>query len=42
MAVISKYTCAKLFSKVGNSCETFARFSTVAGEMGSADALSDG
>lgn len=41
MAVISKYTRAKLFSKVGNACETFARFSTVAGEMGSADTARD-
>lgn len=38
---ISKYSCAKIFSKVGNSCETFARFSTVAGELGSADTARD-
>jgi len=38
---ISKYTRAKLFSKVGNSCELFARFSTVAGELGSADTARD-
>ncbi len=38
---ISKYTCAKLFSKAGNSCETFVRFSTVAGELGSADTVRD-
>jgi len=38
---ISKYTRAKLFSKVGNTCETFARFSTVAGEQGSADTARD-
>lgn len=38
---ISAYTCAQLFSKVGNSCETFARFSTVAGELGSADTARD-
>jgi len=38
---ISNYTCAKLFSKVGNSCETFTRFSTVAGELGSADTVRD-
>jgi catalase len=38
---ISRYTCAKIFSKVGNSCETFARFSTVAGELGSADTARD-
>ncbi len=38
---ISGYTCAKLFSKVGNQCEAFARFSTVAGELGSADTVRD-
>lgn len=38
---LSRYTCAKLFAKVGNSCEMFARFSTVAGEMGSADTARD-
>ncbi|MDR3476492.1 MAG: catalase [Gammaproteobacteria bacterium] len=38
---ISKYTCAKIFSKVGNTCEAFVRFSTVAGEMGSADTARD-
>jgi len=38
---ISKYSCAKLFSQVGNSCETFVRFSTVAGELGSADTVRD-
>jgi catalase len=38
---VSKYTCAKIFSRVGNSCETFARFSTVAGELGSADTARD-
>jgi len=38
---ISRYTRAKLFSKVGNVCEMFARFSTVAGEMGSADTARD-
>ncbi|SFI43220.1 catalase [Halpernia frigidisoli] len=38
---ISKYTKAKLFSKVGNSCKMFARFSTVAGEKGSADTERD-
>ncbi|MFA5713817.1 MAG: catalase [Bacteroidales bacterium] len=38
---ITKYTKAKLFSKVGNSCEIFARFSTVAGERGAADAERD-
>ncbi len=40
-ADISKYTCAKLFSKVGNKCEVFLRFSTVAGELGSADTARD-
>ncbi len=38
---ISQYTTAKLFSKVGNTCETFARFSTVGGEKGSADTVRD-
>jgi catalase len=38
---ISAYTRAKLFAKVGNSCETFVRFSTVAGELGSADTVRD-
>ncbi|HEX4168702.1 MAG TPA: catalase, partial [Bryobacteraceae bacterium] len=38
---ITKYTSAKLFSKVGNTCETFARFSTVGGEKGSADTARD-
>ena len=38
---ISKYTRAKLFSKLGNQCETFTRFSTVAGELGSADTVRD-
>ncbi|MCM8854497.1 MAG: catalase [Candidatus Thiodiazotropha sp.] len=38
---ISNYTCAKLFSQVGNQCETFTRFSTVAGELGSADTVRD-
>jgi catalase len=38
---ISKYTRAKIFSRVGNSCETFVRFSTVAGELGSADTARD-
>ena len=38
---ISKYTKAKLFSKVGNSCKMFARFSTVGGEKGSADTARD-
>lgn len=38
---ISRYTKAKLFSKVGNSCRMFARFSTVAGEKSSADTERD-
>jgi len=38
---ISRYTKAKLFSKVGNSCRMFARFSTVGGERGSADTARD-
>jgi len=38
---ISKYTRAALFSKVGNECEVFTRFSTVAGELGSADTVRD-
>jgi len=38
---ISKYTCAKLFSNVGNRCEAFVRFSTVAGELGSSDTARD-
>lgn len=38
---ISQYTKAALFSKVGNQCDTFLRFSTVAGERGAADAERD-
>ncbi|MBW8361761.1 MAG: catalase [Kaistella sp.] len=38
---LSKYTKAKLFSKAGNTCKMFARFSTVAGERGSADTERD-
>jgi catalase len=38
---ITEYTSAKLFSKVGNTCETFLRFSTVGGEKGSADTARD-
>ncbi|MDF1758165.1 MAG: catalase [Legionellaceae bacterium] len=38
---ISKYTCASLFSKVGNSCDMLIRFSTVAGEQGSSDTARD-
>lgn len=38
---ITKYTKAKLFSKVGNSCKVLVRFSTVGGEKGSADTERD-
>ncbi len=38
---ISKYTRAKLFGKVGNSCRLLIRFSTVGGEKGSADTERD-
>jgi catalase len=38
---ISRYTRAKLFEAVGNECEVFTRFSTVAGELGSADTVRD-
>jgi len=38
---ITKYTKAKLFSKVGKQTEVFGRFSTVAGEKGSADTVRD-
>ncbi len=38
---ITKYTKAKLFSEVGKTCRVFARFSTVAGERGAADAERD-
>ncbi|MBE9567520.1 MAG: catalase [Proteobacteria bacterium] len=38
---ISRYTRAKLFEKTGNECELFVRFSTVAGELGSADTVRD-
>ncbi len=38
---ITKYTLAKLFSKVGKQTEMFARFTTVAGERGAADAERD-
>lgn len=38
---ITRYTKAAIFSKVGNECEMFARFSTVAGERGAADAERD-
>src|SRR5271154_5696543 len=38
---ITKYTKAKVFSKVGKATPMLARFSTVAGEMGAADAERD-
>lgn len=38
---ITKYTRAKIFSEVGKQTEMFARFSTVAGERGAADAERD-
>jgi catalase len=38
---ITKYTKAKLFSEVGKKTEMFGRFSTVAGEKGSADTVRD-
>lgn len=38
---ISRFTRAKLFANVGNQCELFLRFSTVAGEQGSADTARD-
>ena len=38
---ITRYTKAKIFSKVGKKTECFLRFSTVAGERGAADAERD-
>ncbi len=38
---ITKYTRAKIFSEVGKSTPLFARFTTVAGERGAADAERD-
>ena len=38
---ISRYTCAKIFSEVGKKTPMFGRFSTVAGEKGSADTVRD-
>ncbi len=38
---ISKWTRAKLFGKVGNTCPMLSRFSTVGGESGSADIARD-
>jgi catalase len=37
---VTKYTCAKLFSKIGKKTDVFVRFSTVAGERGAAAAVS--
>ncbi len=38
---ITRYTKAKIFSQVGKKTELFARFTTVAGERGAADAERD-
>jgi len=38
---ITKYTKAKIFSKIGKKTDVFIRFSTVAGERGAADAERD-
>ncbi|WP_187148727.1 catalase [Methylocella silvestris] len=38
---ITRYTSAKLFSEIGKKTEALARFSTVAGERGAADAERD-
>ncbi|CAM5206731.1 Catalase OS=Castellaniella defragrans OX=75697 GN=HNR28_002669 PE=3 SV=1 [Castellaniella defragrans] len=38
---ITRYTRAKLFSEIGKKTEMFARFTTVAGERGAADAERD-
>lgn len=38
---ITQYTSAKIFSEIGKKTELFARFSTVAGERGAADAERD-
>ncbi|SET35659.1 catalase [Thorsellia anophelis] len=38
---ISAYSCAKIFSQVGKKIDMLARFSTVAGELGAADAERD-
>ncbi|MFC2009781.1 catalase [Chloroflexota bacterium] len=40
-ADVTKYTMAKFLSKIGKRTEVFARFSTVGGEKGSADAERD-
>jgi len=38
---VKKYTCARFLSEIGKKTEVFARFSTVGGEKGSADAERD-
>ena len=38
---ITQYTKAAIFSKIGKQTPMFARFSTVAGERGAADAERD-
>lgn len=38
---MSKYTRAKVFNGVGKRTPVFVRFSTVAGELGSADTVRD-
>ena len=38
---VTRYTRASLFAEVGKKTEVFARFSTVAGERGAADAERD-
>ncbi|MFI7097968.1 catalase [Streptomyces sp. NPDC050161] len=40
-ADVTKYTRAKFLSEIGKQTETFLRFSTVAGSLGSADAVRD-
>lgn len=38
---LSRYTCARLFSKAGNQCDMLIRFSTVAGDQGTPDTARD-
>lgn len=38
---ITKYSCADIFSKVGNTCDTFTRFSGVFTERGDPDTVRD-
>ncbi|MCW5619543.1 MAG: catalase [Burkholderiales bacterium] len=40
-ADITRYTCARLFERVGKETPVFLRFSTVGGELGSADTARD-